>query len=131
VKKLLIAVFLMVAIGYYVLGNYGQVFFEFDSAVHFLGGMFAGTIGMCCWNFLNRFIKISDKKALKILAVSYAVFGAFLAGALWELAQSYHFISGYGPPSDTALDLIMDTTGGFAVAFVYLKVKIFKINDKY
>jgi hypothetical protein len=120
VKKLLIAVFLMVAIGYYVLENYGQVFFEFDSAVHFLGGMFAGTIGMCCWNFLNRFMRISDKKALKILAVSYAVFGAFFAGALWELAQSYNIIPGYGPISDTITDLSMDILGGLIISLVYI-----------
>ena len=120
-KKLLIVTFLATAIGYCILENFGRIFFEFDSVVHFLGGMLAGSLGMVFWNQLNRFLKIENEKTLKTFLISYAGFSAFAAGALWEIAQSYKIIPGYGPLSDTILDLVMDVLGGLLVGILHTK----------
>ena len=93
-----------------VFGLYGAIY-EYDSLMHFLGGISAGSVGLLFWHYLNRLLKVDDRKSLKILTISCAAFFGFFIGTLWEIAQSYNLISGYGPLSDTLMDLTMDVLG--------------------
>ncbi len=106
-----------------VFGLYGAIY-EYDSLMHFLGGTFAGSVGLLFWHHLNRLLKVDDRKSLKILTISYAAFFGFFIGALWEIAQSYNIISGYGPLSDTLMDLTMDTVGGLAIGLWFVKKEL-------
>jgi cardiolipin synthase len=121
---LVAATFLITLIGE-ILGGLGlyRTIFEYDSLMHFLGGLFAGSVGLLFWHYLNRLLKVDDRKSLKVLTISYATFFGFFVGALWEIAQSYNIISCYGPVSDTLMDLTMDILGGLLIGFWYTKEK--------
>lgn len=104
--------FLATAACYYIIKNFGNVFFEFDSAAHFIAGMFAGSFGMAVLIFLWP-KHTSAKKLIFCSATS-----AFLIGSLWEIWQQYILLNN-NPISNTILDLIMDVAGGWLIAFSY------------
>ena len=91
--------------------NLYKVIFEYDSFMHFIGGISAGSFGI----WLAQARKI-DRKYF----IFWAIIFSFSIGCLWELQQAY--IQHYSfPVSDTITDIVMDTLGGVASAFIVKK----------
>lgn len=89
--------------------NLYNLIWEYDSFMHILGGMFAGSVGIYCLSFLNF-----SKKKFNIYAATLS--SALVIGVFWELGQRYMWSALY-PFLDTIIDLIMDMAGGLLVAF--------------
>ncbi len=99
---------------YLLIKSFGNIFFEFDSVAHFIGGMFGGSFGMAVSVFF------SSKRVSAKRLILWSVIFAFTIGFLWEIFQQY-ILHGNYPFDDTLLDLIMDTAGGWLVSFAYTK----------
>ena len=123
-KYLFVSFFFLTAILQWV-GVHGglyQAIWEYDSFMHFIGGISAGSFGIWVAQLRNV-----EKKYFLFFAVVFS----FSIGCLWELKQIY--IQHYSfPVSDTVTDIIMDTLGGVAVAIYITKRKktsvVFKTN---
>ena len=86
-------------------GLYNQ-FSEYDSLMHLLGGIFAGSLGIYLADTLKQ-------KNYYLFSLS----SAFVIGALWELNQRYVQKVIY-PTSDIVLDMIMDVFGGIILVLI-------------
>ena len=98
-------------LGGHALGFYESIY-EYDCLVHYVGGIFAGIIGLIFCGPIFR------DNATKSRHIFYAIFSSFIIGMLWENYQFYILGMAYGS-YDTILDLAMDTLGGSTVAVYY------------
>ncbi|MDP3996182.1 MAG: hypothetical protein Q8P86_00620 [bacterium] len=93
------------------------IFWWLDIPMHFLGGLFAGLVGL--WTYLYSGVFSYDKQG-RFRLVFAAVIGALVIGGFWEVyeyftGQTYNAIRNY--PLDVLKDMVFDVLGGFVAAF--------------
>lgn len=96
----------------------------FDILMHLLGGYLIGLIALYLLvNFLDKEI-ISNRKISLILVLSFVL----IIGLGWELWEVFmNFTDILEDRLDTAIDIVMDTIGGY-FAFLYGKKHLWNKN---
>ena len=89
----------------------------YDIPVHFLGGFWVGS--MVVWFISQRKSQVSlSYRKLFVTVLAWTI----LVGLLWEVFELAigvtSFLDGFNYVSDTSKDLLMDTLGGFLVAWI-------------
>lgn len=95
----------------------------FDNLMHFLGGLWVGTVSIWYIYFSGFADKFTPQLTTRnIFTVSIA--SVIIIGILWEIFEIYvgvpRFVIDY--PLDTSIDLLMDTLGA-VVASLYMAGK--------
>ena len=129
VTKKFICNFIALIVAAFLIGvtaRFDRLFVNFDDVLHFAGGI-AVAIGASLF-----FAKELPRSRRKLLILVFLVGSSAIIGIGWELMEWLldHTVfanSTYrNQPSltDTVFDLILDSSGGFLVALLYLKSKV-------
>ena len=120
---ILVAVLHTVAIKFFL---YWSIF-EFDSIMHFLGGMFVAVSSLWFY-FYSDFFDPKSKKLKDFFVV--AILTLAWVATMWEIFElltGLTFVFWYDYPYDTTLDFIMDFLGAsVACLYAYFREENFK-----
>ncbi len=108
----------LIAIKFYLYWNV----FEFDSMMHFLGGLWSAIVVLWFY-FYSGFFEPTKRKSINFLIVS--LFGLVAIAVFWEVFELFAgltFVYWQDYAFDTTLDFIMDTLGALVgCLYAYLK----------
>ncbi len=129
ISPALSALIVLIAVLHVTAMNYNLYFFLwwFDLVMHFLGGLWCSFFTLFYISSFEMKRSINWPRARVYLA---AVFATLLVGVAWEIYEyvfGFTFTTKSSYQLDTALDLVMDTTGAVVAA---ASVMIYRLRQQ-